>query len=75
MDSQREHKVGEVATLENLLGSESGPDLRAWELGELREFFKKESTAASTWKASSGGGSRQDGRDDFKGARRLQWKM
>ena len=33
--------MGEVATLENPPGSETGPDLPAWELAELQEFLTK----------------------------------
>jgi hypothetical protein len=41
LDSQRRRKVGEVATLENPPGSETGPDLPSWELAELQEFLKQ----------------------------------
>ena len=41
LESQRRCKVGECATLENPPGSESGPDLPAWELPEVAEFMRK----------------------------------
>ena len=41
LDSQRRRRMGEVATLENPPGSETGPDLPAWELAELQEFLTK----------------------------------
>ena len=40
LDSQRAHKVGEVATLESPPGRETGPDIPSWELAELKEFLK-----------------------------------
>ena len=57
LDSQRKHKVDEVAALENPPGSESGLDLLAWEVGELRGFLERYvlSTAASTWRAGTSG--------------------
>ena len=41
LDQQRTRKVGEVATLENPPGSESGPDVPAWELPEVKQFLEK----------------------------------
>ena len=40
LDSQRAHKVGEVATWENPPGRETGPDIPSWELAELKEFLE-----------------------------------
>ena len=47
LDCQRRKKLGEVATLENPPGSESGVDLPAWLLPEVRSFMQKYQTTSA----------------------------
>ena len=47
LDCQRRKKLGEVATLENPPGSESGVDLPAWLLPEVKAFMQKCQTTSA----------------------------
>lgn len=72
LDRHRAHKVGEVATLENPLGRETGPDVPSWELAELKEFLEKYQAVTAEFNSCIHMEGKQRWWKPAKWARRLQ---